>query len=170
MARRRNENAATIRERLTAASARLREVDSPHLADAVDEVLAPGAWGLIRKAEQVENPEKAGDPNLPISMPNFLRDEIKELAAAAGANLTADVVEGLNAYVAGTFTPVDLPRATRGNATGTANLNVRIPRALREQVEAKDDDGPSPALVGRDWLMRKYKVGPYAPKPTWPVQ
>jgi hypothetical protein len=155
---------AALWDGLTAASHRLREVNSPDLAAWIDLVQAPGGADLVRKAERAARPERAAGLALPITMPKDIRDAIQRKAQAAGANTTADVVRGIEAYLAGEFTPGPAPRSPYGAKVSTANLGVRLSQALRDQVAEKG--GPAPAFIARDWLMRLYEVGPYAPEDT----
>ncbi|WP_404974817.1 hypothetical protein [[Kitasatospora] papulosa] len=154
-----------LRAGLTAASARLREVNSPDLAEHVDTVLALSMYEL-GSALNV-------DENLSIRIPTTARDRIVAAVEAAKQaapqdekeqhSVTADVNEGFTAYLAGEFTPSPPVRARRGTAEEKVTLNVRPDEALRQQVE---DTGVKPMHVAMDWLMRKYETGPYTPGAT----
>jgi hypothetical protein len=134
---------------LTAASTRLREVNSPDLAAHVDEALAvlEGEVFTARK-----------DEKLPIRLPVTARDRIVAGAAEANRTVTADVNEAFTRFLAGEFTPGQPVRARRGVAENKVNLNVRANKTLMEQVAAA---GVLPMHVAADWLMRKYETGPY---------
>ncbi|SBU98039.1 hypothetical protein YUMDRAFT_06015 [Streptomyces sp. OspMP-M45] len=141
-----------LRAGLTAASARLREVNSPDLAEHVDTVLTLSTYEL-RDALNV-------DENLSIRIPVTARDRIVAGAEQAGRTVTADVNNGFTAYLAGAFTPNPPVRARRGTSEEKVNLNVRPDDALRQRVA---DTGVKPMHVAADWLMRTYETGPYAP-------
>ncbi|MEU0837105.1 hypothetical protein [Streptomyces sp. NPDC005969] len=147
----------TLRPRLTAAATKLREINEPDLADAIDTVLAPNGWGRLRRSEP--SVSDSLDRNMAMRMPSDWREQIK--ARASGNKLANLVNEGLQAYLDGKFEPVAPPRAPRGVGE-MVNLNVRAKDALREAVAEQGDH--SPALVAAAYLMSKYKVGPYAPK------
>ncbi|WP_329046987.1 hypothetical protein [Streptomyces sp. NBC_01422] len=136
---------------LTAASARLREVNSPDLAAHVDEALAV-IEGEIFTARK--------DEKLPIRLPITARDRIVAGAAEASRTVTADVNEAFTRFLAGEFTLNQPVRARRGAAEDKVNLNVRANKTLMDQVAAT---GALPMHVAADWLMRKYETGPYAP-------
>ena len=141
-----------LRAGLTAASTRLREVNSPDLAEHVDTVLTLSTYEL-RDALNI-------DENLSIRIPVTARDRIVAGAEQAGRTVTADVNDGFTAYLAGAFTPAPPARARRGEAEDKVNLNVRPNDALRQRVA---DTGVKPMHVAADWLMRTYETGPYTP-------
>jgi hypothetical protein len=150
----------SLRSRLTAASARLREVDSPALAEAVDAVLAPNGWAQLRTSD----PSVSGgtERNLAMNMPESIRDQIVAAVEAdpGAASVTAKVNEGYVAYLAGRFTPRKRPAQRSAQGGGKrVNLNVRPSGALRQQVT---DAGASAAGIGTEYLMSQYKLGPYA--------
>lgn len=136
---------------LTAASARLREVNSPDLAEHVDEALAV-LEGEIFAARK--------DEKLPIRLPVTARDRIVARAAEANRTVTTDVNEAFTRFLAGGFTLSQPARARRGVAEKKVNLNVRVNKTLMDQVAAQ---GVLPMHVAADWLMRKYETGPYTP-------
>ncbi|WP_331764812.1 hypothetical protein [Streptomyces sp. NBC_01238] len=157
-----------LRPRLTAAATKLREINEPDLADAIDTVLAPNGWGRLRRSD----PSASLDRNMAMRMPIEWREQIKERAEAARKQLADDekkktladdVNEGLQKYLDGEFAPFGFDRNPRGSAVEMVNLNVRAKDALREAVQ-QQEDGSSAALVASAYLMSKYKVGPYAPK------
>ncbi|MFF2731751.1 hypothetical protein ACFVS9_28070 [Streptomyces sp. NPDC058008] len=135
---------------LTAASARLREVNSPDLAAHVDEALAVLEGEIVTARK---------DEKLPIRLPITARDRIVAGAAEANRTVTADVNEAFTRFLAGEFTLNQPVRARRGVAEDKVNLNVRANKTLMEQVAAT---GVLPMHVAADWLMRKYETGPYA--------
>lgn len=141
-----------LRAGLTAASARLRDVNSPELAEHVDTVLALSMYELGSALN--------ADENLSIRLPVTARDRIVAGAEQAGRTVTADVNDAFTAYLAGEFTPTPPVRARRGATEEKVNLNVRPDGALRQQVE---DTGTKAMHVAADWLMRRYETGPYTP-------
>lgn len=154
-----------LRKRLTAASDHLRNAGAPELADAVDTVLAPQGWTRLRASDITAS--GTTQKNLPIGMDKELRDQIHEAVTAAGSTITADVNEAFVKYLAGEFVPGPPVRARRSaTPRERANLNVRAPQALVEQVTAA---GEQPARVASDYLMRKYNLGRYAPTEAAPL-
>ncbi|MEU6925483.1 hypothetical protein [Streptomyces sp. NPDC046631] len=144
-----------LRTGLVAASERLREVDSPALATWIDTVLAPRGWAALRATD----PEGTPGPNLQLLLSKTARDQIVAAAAAAGTTVTDDVNEGFRLVLAGEYSPRKPARARYG-AAEKATLNVTPVLSLRQQVEERA--GLSAANVAADFLMHKYKVGPYA--------
>lgn len=126
----------------------------PELADAVDFLLTDeGRKFLVRLGWQDTAQKK---PNLPMEIPETLRDAIKAKAAAAGANLEAEAEHALNEFLAGRFTPAQPERSPRGQAPKKVNLNVRVDRALRGQA---DELGAQLLADGElDWAPRTSHV------------
>ncbi|MFH9236005.1 hypothetical protein [Streptomyces globisporus] len=139
-----------LRAGLTAASARLKEVNSPELATYVDTVLSVGAF-RVRESE-------LGD-NLTVRLPITARDRIKQAAADMGIDVTSVVEEGFRQFLAGDFTVQAGTRERRGAAQTKRNLNVRPAEVLQEQVAAT---GTLPMHVAADYLMKVFRTGPYA--------
>ncbi|MFJ1900429.1 hypothetical protein [Streptomyces sp. NPDC088115] len=150
-----------LRTRLTAAAARLREIDSPNLADAIDAidtVLAPQGWTHLRNTDATIS--TGTEPNMPIWMGKTVKGEIVAAVADAGTTVTADVNEAFMKFLAGEFVAGEAVRPRMSAARKEmANLNVRPSSVLREQVAAA---GETPSRVAGDYLMRKYSLGPYA--------
>lgn len=161
----------SLRSQLTAAAARLREVDSPDLAEAVETVLEPNGWGRLRRSA----PEASGsgstlDPNLPIGMLKAVRDEIKANVAAAarkrpgaGISIAAEAETALKAFLAGKFVPEQPERAPRGAGLEKANLNVRVDASLRQRAEDFGADNaaefgwaPRASHIIAAWLTARY--------------
>lgn len=105
----------------------------PELADAVDFLLTDEGRKFIGRLTWQSTAEKK--PNLALEMPATLRDAIKAKAAAAGANLEAEVEHALGEFLAGRFTPAQPERFPRGQAPKKANLNVRVDADLRRRSE-----------------------------------
>lgn len=154
-------SAHTIRARLTAASATLTKAGAPDLAAAVDEVLAPGGWGLLRRTE--ENAD--ANPNLAIHMNKAIRESLKTKAEAKGTSLSADVTEAFRLFLAGEFVPDAPIRSQRNSGAEKANLNVRPDASLLQQVldvaEQKSAEygwKVTPARVAAAYLMKKYRI------------
>jgi hypothetical protein len=120
--------ASDLRARLKKASAQLRADGHPELSSSVDAILAPGGWSKLRN--------EAGAPsasNLPLFMPETLREALKEAADDKDVSLAAVVNEGLRAAVEGRWVPPVRVRAARGSVAGqkNVNLNVRVDDVLR---------------------------------------
>ncbi|MEU1327145.1 hypothetical protein [Streptomyces microflavus] len=139
-----------LRAGLTAASARLKEVNSPELATYVDTALALGAFRIRESG--------TGD-SLSIRLPESARDAIEDAADDMGVTSLSTVVdEGFRRFLAGEFTVGGRTYERRGTAEKKVNLNVRPAALLREQVLAT---GTSPMHVAADYLMRVFETGPY---------
>jgi hypothetical protein len=105
----------------------------PELADAVDFLLTDeGRKFIVRLGWQDTAQRK---PNLAMEIPVTLRDDIKEVAAAAGAKLEAEAEHALREFLAGRFTPAQPKKAPRGKTPAKANLNVRVDRELRRRAD-----------------------------------
>lgn len=168
----------SLRAKLTAAAARLREVDSPELAEAVEVVLAPTGWGRLRRsALEVSGSGADLDPNLPIGMLKSVRDEIKKNVAAAAAarpghriSIASEARLALEAFLAGEFVP-DMPeRSPRGAGLEKANLNVRVNADLRKRAEDYGADNaaefgwaPRASHIISSWLIARYTKPKTAP-------
>ncbi|TXS51639.1 hypothetical protein [Streptomyces sp. t39] len=148
-----------LRRQLTQASAFLSENGAPQLAQAVDTVLAPGGWALIK-------PAISSGKNMAIAVPEALRDELHAAAKAAGDSLTDIVNEGFDLTVNGSYTP-HIPARERGTVPKVLkNLNVTPDDTLRQQVK---DMGLEPTKAALDYLTFKYQVGRYAAGSSTPV-
>ncbi|WP_228981333.1 hypothetical protein [Streptomyces sp. DH12] len=162
-----------LRDDLTAASTKLRQVGSPDLAAAVDKVLAPGGWGSLRRSEAAAGTSGAAlPPNVSIPMFTTDRDTAKRLAEQAGDPLTGVLERGLADFVAGTFEP-RVARATRGSgaAQATSLLNLRpdpeLMARVRERIAELNEAGRSPKLsvsnVARAVIEHRFQLGQYKP-------
>ncbi|MEE1812682.1 hypothetical protein [Streptomyces sp. BE133] len=145
-----------LRTGLVAASDRLREVNSPALAAYIEKVLAPRGWAALRATDTAG----AAVDNLSVFMDKAARDQIVAAAAAAGNQVTDDVNEGYLMVLTGEYTPRKPIRARYGASVEKVNLNVTPALSLCQQV--KEQTGMSAANVAADYLMHKYKAGPYA--------
>lgn len=127
--------ARTMRDRLTTAVARLREAGHADSADAVDAVLAPGGWTLLREQDA------AFTTNLPLTMRASLRDALKKAAEEQNVTLTAVVTEGHRKVLDGTWTPPETRRVVRRAASVAQDarvvLNVTVEDALRRQLRER---------------------------------
>lgn len=168
----------SLRAKLTAAAARLREVDSPELAEAVEVVLAPTGWGRLRRsALEVSGSGVELDPNLPINMLESVRDEIKRNVAAAakanpvaGISITVEAQRALEAFLAGEFVPDKPERSPRGTGQKKVNLNVRVNADLRKRAEDYGADNaaefgwaPRASHIISSWLIARYTKPKTAP-------
>ncbi|MFF1444088.1 hypothetical protein [Streptomyces sp. NPDC058295] len=123
-----------IRERLKTAADLLQQTGHDDEAADVRAILAPGGWSLLR----AQTAELGSASNLPIYMPKSLKGALVAAAADLGVSLSAVVRDGFQAVVDGQWVPPKTP-LNRGRdrkpAGPSANLNVRVPDALRQQVE-----------------------------------
>jgi len=145
---------AELRADLVAAAERLREVDSPQLAEAVDTVLTFSA---------LQPHDSQGDPNLSIRLPVSARDRIVAGAKRDRVSVQAVVNEGFQEFLDGKFSPKAPVRERKGMASEKVNLNVRPEADLVKMVATRAAAaGLKPMHVAADYLQRKYKAGPYA--------
>jgi hypothetical protein len=121
-----------MRDRLKTASTRLREAGHADSADAVDAVLAPGGWTLLRQQDAPFT------TNLPLTMRASLRDQMKKAAEEQNLTLTAVVTEGHRKTLDGTWTPPESRRIVRAGASVADDprvvLNVTVDDALRKEL------------------------------------
>lgn len=119
--------ARTLHERLKTAAHQLRQEGHTASADAVEAVLVPGAWTMLREGES------AFTTNLPLTMNERLRDSLKRAADRQLKNLSAVVAEGFRKVMDGSWTPPEPVRAQRGSVDHSKRvvLNVTIDDALR---------------------------------------
>lgn len=124
--------ARTMRDRLTTASARLREAGHADSADAVDAVLAPGGWTLLREQDAPFT------TNLPLTMRSSLKAALKKAADEANVTLTAVVTEGHRRVLDGSWQPPKATRVVRRGASAEedprAVLNVTVEDRLRKEL------------------------------------
>ncbi|KPI31370.1 hypothetical protein OV320_2586 [Actinobacteria bacterium OV320] len=152
-----------VRARLTVLADRLHATGAQDkdLAEAVDAILAPRGWELLRKPEKAT----AADRNMAISMNKAVKDAIYASAEAAGENLARVVEEGWRQFIVGEFVPAKPLRSVRGSETVKENLNIRPSDELREQVQALCPDrskelgwNVTPGLVAASWLYEEYGI------------
>ncbi|MFJ2279194.1 hypothetical protein ACIOEZ_34160 [Streptomyces sp. NPDC087866] len=148
-----------LRAQLAAASTRLREADSPDLATAVDQVLAPRGWVELR-ATDTDDVTQLPRLNMAIFLSAVDRDRITAGAAELGMSVTDMVDVGFRAVLAGQYKPNKLPQARKGAAKNKVNLNVTPTLSLRLEVE--ELTGMLATNVAADYLMYRFKAGPYA--------
>lgn len=150
-----------VRARLTVASERLASNGDTDLAEAVDAVLAPRGWELLRKPAT----QAADDPNLALWMNKAIKDAIYAKAEAAGENVRDVVEEGFRRFLAGEFLPEKPVRTVRGSQVAKDNLNVRVTAALREKVAKRCPAASkelgwevTPGRVAMSWLYAEYGI------------
>lgn len=129
----------------------LRSSGAQRQADAVQTVLDYAMYG--------------GEPNvaIPIDWALHLR------ASEASENLTADVLEGWEKFLAGEWEPVKPTFAKHGEGKAKSVMNIRPPRDLVKRVEEAADryvaEHDWPTIRGHklnarhlatQWLARKY--------------
>ncbi len=178
----------TVRERLTVLSDRLKGTPSPgadpgltdaDYAEAVDAVLAPWGWELLKKESVVSETARI---NLAMFMPAAVKkaleakarveavEDAKEMGATpkpAGTVLGEVIDQGFDQFLRGLFTPerpLKKPRG-RGPEIVKSNLNVRADKALRDRVAAVCPDRSAqlgwtvtPGLVAMAWLFSEYGI------------
>jgi hypothetical protein len=153
-----------IRQRLTEAAATLRKTGSTDLAEAVDLILAPQGWGILRRSDpQAGDAADSLPPNLPIRIAATDRDRIRAAQEKAGASIVADATEGLNAFIEGRFSPEQPARSVRGSGEEKVVINVRVDLEMRRRAEQAAEDRadelgwkPRPMHIIREWLIHQY--------------
>lgn len=138
MARSRRLTPEIVRARLTVAAERLAGGGDKDLAEAVEAVLAPRGWSLLKPATM-----SSGHRNVPLYMSSTAKAKLEDAARKAGeesgkapARVLAEVVnEGWEKALAGQYEPVAPVRAPRGKAPVKENLNVRPDNDLRERMD-----------------------------------
>jgi hypothetical protein len=115
--------AQSIRNRLKSAAKQLKTDGHDDLASAVDAVLAPGGWTLLRSEASA-----GSTSNLGITLDAGLRDALKREAEAKEVTLGWLVNEGFKAAASGSWVPPKPVRARRGMAypNGRVVLNVWV--------------------------------------------
>jgi hypothetical protein len=165
-----------IRARLTVAADRLRDGGDKDLAEAVDAVLAPRGWELLKKPASRANTE----PNMALFMNKAIKTALEAKARAEAAEeaertggkpkaaatvLAAVVNQGFEAFLAGEFVPAKPVRSVRGTSVEKSNLNIGPSKALRDQVEklcpalsAELGWEVTPGRVAMAWLYSEYGI------------
>jgi hypothetical protein len=147
---------------LTTAAKLLRTFDHKDAAKAtaaLDAVLAPGGWKLLR-------PDYTPGDNLAIYMDLDIREKLKAAAAAAGDILGEVVTDGFRAFIEGTWTPRQPGQRARRNSGATSkkgNLNVTPDNEVRRQARNRAEDVSAElgwrvteAKLAAAWLIEKY--------------
>lgn len=135
-------------------------VDPAVLAAAIDEVLAPAGWEVLRSTDPSRSGETATNMNFLTS--EDLRDEIEQAVKDDQEvdSVTTAVNKGFRMFVAGLFTPKTGVR--QGPSAGrTVAVNFRPNSVLRQQVQER---GGKPSRVAYHYLMFRYGLGLYAPE------
>lgn len=150
----------TVRARLTVAAERLDGLGEAELAEAVNAVLAPRGWELLKK-----HLAKQSNANMSLFMNKDIKDAIVAAALDSGGNLTDDVDRAFRLFLAGEFTPKPPIRSRRGSNLEKANLNVRPSGTFRDQAEelaqersAKLGWKASASRVAISYLLEKYGI------------
>lgn len=153
-------NPDVIRARLTVAADRMRTSGDADIAEAIEQVIAPGGWRLLQP-----RPASYDDPNMALFMNKAIKEQLAAKAEAAGTTLTADVNEAFEKFAAGEFVPSEPIRSRRGSGAEKTNLNVRPRAALKQQVDelapAKTDElgwKVTAARVATSYLYAKYEI------------
>lgn len=166
-----------VRARLTVLADRLHKKDEDaDFAEAVDAILAPRGWELLKRPDKRANTE----PNMALWMNTSIKEALeagaraeaaKEAAKSGGspraaATVLAAVVNlGFEKFLAGEFMPSQPIRSTRGTAVPKSNLNIGPSKALRDQVEQKCPQVSAelgwevtPGRVAMSWLYEEYGI------------
>lgn len=153
---------SVVRARLTAAADKLTRDGEPELSDAVQAVLAPRGWELLKNLPATGTSE---EPNLAMWMNKSIKDAVQSRSLSAGEGLRDVVEEGLRRFVAGKFVPEKPLRSARGSATAKVNLNTRVTKTLLDQVAelcpARSEElgwRVTPGLVAMSWLYSEYGI------------
>ncbi|MFD7855245.1 hypothetical protein ACFV6B_13295 [Streptomyces microflavus] len=150
----------SLRTELQAAASLLRDGGDLGYAEAVNAVLAPGGWKELRDTDT-----DGTETNMAIRIEQRYRDAVVT-AAAKRVTITSVVNEGFQKYLAGEFTPRPRVQGRRTTGEKVVNLNVRPNAALHGQVR---ESGVLPMHVAHDYLLFRFKVGPYAEGYTEPL-
>lgn len=165
-----------IRARLTVAADRLRDGGGKDLAEAIDAILAPRGWELLKKPAS----RSGAEPNMALFMNKAIKTalEVKARAEAAeeaertggkpkaAATILAAVVnQGFEALLAGDFVPSQPVRTVRGTSVEKSNLNIGPSKDLRDQVEkrcpalsAELGWEVTPGRIAMSWLYSEYGI------------
>lgn len=120
---------------LQEAAAHLRgPAGMPAHAEVIDFVLTPEGSKFVNRLNWTRRDEDI--PNFAFQMVETLRDDIKAKAKVAGARLEAEAEHALKQFLAGRFTPARPEKYKHGQAPRKVNLNVRVPRELRQEADA----------------------------------
>lgn len=167
--------AQQLRDDLTTAATALRKAGEKNLAQAVDKVLAPHGWVLLRAGESLSKADSddEGESNVPVRMSLTDRDRAKALAEQAGETLTGIAEQGFRDFLDGTFVPM-VRRAGRKTVSNVAkvSLNLRpdvdLANAVRAKCKAMNEAGHHPKIaisnVARAAIEARYQIGLYAPE------
>lgn len=150
-----------VRDRLTVATVVLAGLGEGELVEAVNAVLAPRGWELLKKPLA-----KQSNPNMSLFMNKDLKDAIVAAAAeSADGNLTDDVDRAFRLFMAGEFTPTPPVRSRRGSNLAKTNLNVRPSGTFKDEAEelaeAKSAElgwKVSASRVAISYLLEKYGI------------
>lgn len=119
---------------LQEAAAHLRgPAGMPEHANVIDFVMTPEGSNFVKRLTWQKTDD--GVPNFAFQVPKTLRDGIKAEAAVAGANLEAEAEYALRQFLAGAFTPAQPAKYGRGQTPQKVNLNIRVPRELRQAAD-----------------------------------
>ncbi|MFB7738246.1 hypothetical protein ACFC08_28435 [Streptomyces sp. NPDC056112] len=174
----------TVRARLTALPGRLTNPDTApaytdvEFAEAVDAVIAPRGWELLRKPPASDTARA----NVALYMATTVKAALEAKARAEAAaeaeetgmaprdpgTVLGEVIDqGFQRFLQGQFVPdrpVKKPRG-KGPAIVKANLNVRVDQGLRDQVAelcpARSVElgwTVTPGMVAMAWLFSEYGI------------
>jgi hypothetical protein len=129
--------------------ASLRKSEDTEQADAVQAVLTLAEDAVRATEGQAELDAKLDKPfAIPVAADLWTRTE-------QSPNLTAEILDGWRQFLAGAWEPTQPVRAGHGAGVAKANVNLRAPRELIDQVEAAADR----LLTDKGWsTARGYKL------------
>jgi hypothetical protein len=124
--------ARSIRDQLTTAAQHLRDAGHEESAYAVDAVLAPGGWTLLREQEG------AYTTTIPLTIRTSLKDALTAAADKQAKTLSSVVAEGHQKVLDGSWTPPQ-PTGRTPMAPGDSRvvLNVTVDDALRKELRRR---------------------------------
>ncbi|MCL8016948.1 hypothetical protein [Streptomyces sp. AS02] len=166
-----------VRARLSVLADRLHKRDEDaDFAEAVDAILAPRGWELLKRPDKRANT----DPNMALWMNTSIKQALEERARAeakkeaeksggkprAAATVLAAVVnQGFERFLAGDFVPSKPVRSVRGSSVEKSNLNIGPSKDLRGRVEQKCAQVSAelgwevtPGRVAMSWLYEEYGI------------
>ncbi|MFJ4473197.1 hypothetical protein ACIP2X_37685 [Streptomyces sp. NPDC089424] len=153
--------ARPLRDRLKTAAELLRTDGHPDAAMDVEAVLAPGGWTLLRDTK----PSGTDVVSMPFTMDKRLKDALMAAAQDTGTVLSAAVVEGWEAFLAGEFVPPKVRQVRGAAGYSKTTLTVTVPEELRDRVSARipqvmEEAGYRITLssIGVEWLMEELGV------------
>lgn len=146
--------------RLTTAARQLSEAGHDDSAAALEAVLAPRGWAILRASVE-ESGQARPSWNLSLFVAPALRDALKAAAESTDTSLGTVATAGLQRFVADRFEP-PVPFRSGGKKV---NLNMRVDKAVfdraAERVKAvSEEEGYTltVAWVALSWLLEEFSL------------